>query len=153
MASVVERQGGLLTRREELLASFDEHIITLRILSRRFTGADSFWDLPTAVNPDWRSTQGWYDALWLFELLGIKACKYPGVLENGAAAEYATPKKFARRVSSMMLMIPVRNGTSCYHRWRALVIADVEVDPRYVAFRTLHDWVVLCAKVDRKSVV
>ena len=113
--------GGLLTRRELLISSFDDHIITLRILSRRSTGADTFWDLPTAVNPDWRSMQDWYDSLWLFELLGIKASKYPVVLENGAAAEYATPKKFARRVSSMMLMIPVRNGTSWYHRWRSPV--------------------------------
>ena len=136
-----------MTRREELLASFDEHIVTLRILSRRFTGADTFWDLTTAVNPDWRSTQGWYDALWLFELLGIKACKYPGVLENGGVAEYATPKNFARSVSSMMLMIPVRSGTSWYHRWRALPTSEVELDPRYVMFRTMHDWVVLCAKV------
>jgi hypothetical protein len=130
-----------------LLSSFDDHIIALRILSRRFTGADTFWDLPTAVNPDWRSMQDWYDSLWLFELLGIKACKYPGVLENGAAAEYATPKNFARRVSSMMLMIPVRTGTSWYHRWRALPTSEVELDPRYVMFRTMHDWVVLCAKV------
>jgi hypothetical protein len=64
-----------------------------------------------------------------------------------APKEYATPENFARRVSSMMLMIPVRHGTSWYHRWRALVAADVELDPRYVAFRTMHDWVVLCTKV------
>jgi hypothetical protein len=147
MASVVERQGGLLTRREQLLALFDEHVITLRVLARRFTGADRLKDLPTAMNPDWRSTQDWYDALWLYELLGIKVSKYPGILENGTAAEYATPKLFARRVSSMMLMIPARNATSWYHRWRPLVTADVEIDPRYVAFRTMHDWVVLCAKV------
>src|ERR1022692_1350976 len=146
-ASVVGRQGGLLTRRELLISSFDDHIITLRILSRRFTGADRFWDLPTAVNPDWQSTKDWYNSLWLFELLGIKACKYPRVLENGAAAEYATPKNFARSVSAMMLMIPVRSGTSWYHRWRALPTSEVELDPRYVMFRTMHDWVVLCAKV------
>jgi Fe-S-cluster formation regulator IscX/YfhJ len=136
-----------LTRRELLISSFDDHIITLRILSRRFTGADRFWDLPTAVNPDWQSTKDWYNSLWLFELLGIKACKYPRVLENGAAAEYATPKNFARSVSSMMLMIPVRSGTSWYHRWRALPTSEVELDPRYVMFRTMHDWVVLCARV------
>src|ERR1017187_6818491 len=147
MASVVGRQGGLLTRRDLLLSSFDDHIITLRVLARRFTGADRLKDLPTAMNPDWRSTQDWYDALWLYELLGIKVSKYPGILENGTAAEYATPKLFARRVSSMMLMIPARNATSWYHRWRALVTADVEIDPRYGAVRTMHDWGGLCAKV------
>jgi hypothetical protein len=147
MASVVERQGGILTRRELLLDSFDEHVLTLRILSRRFTGADRLKDLPTAMNPDWRSAQNWYDALWLYELLGIKVSKYPGTLENRAAAEYATPRLFAHRVSSTMYSTEERNRTIWYYQWRALVPADVEVDPRYVAFRTLHDWVVLCAKV------
>src|ERR1035438_4143250 len=147
MASVVERQGGILTRRELLLDSFDEHVLTLRILSRRFTGADRLKDLPMAMNPDCRSTQNWYDSLWLYELLGIKVSKYPGILENGAAAEYATPKLFAHRVSSTMLTTEGRNQTAWYNQWRALVAADVEIDPRYVAFRTMHDWVVLNAKV------
>ena len=136
-----------MTRRELLLSSFDDHIITLRILSLRFTGADRFWDLPTALNPDWRSTQNWYHALWLFELLGIKASKYPGILVNGAAAEFATPEKFARQNSGTMISIPARNATSWHHRWRALPTSEVELDPRYVAFRTMRDWLVLCAKV------
>src|ERR1017187_7681671 len=147
MASVVGRQGGLLTRRDLLLSSFDDHIVTLRILARRFTGADRLKDLPTAMNPDWRSTQNWYDSLWLYELLGIKVCKSPGVLENGAAAEYATPRLFAHRVSSTMYSTEERNRTIWYYQWRALGIAEVEVDPRHVAFRTRDDWVVLCAKV------
>src|ERR1017187_9316630 len=147
MASVVERQGGILTRRELLLDSFDEHVLTLRILSRRFTGADRLKDLPTAMNPDWRSAQNWYDSLWLYELLGIRVSKYPGVLENGATAEYATPKLFAHRVSSTMYSTEERNRTIWYYQWRALVIANVELDPRYVAFRTGHDWVFLCSKV------
>ena len=88
---MVERQGGILTRRELLLNSFDDHIITLRVLARHFTGADRLRKLPMAMNPDWRSTQNWYDALWLYELLGMKVCKYPGILEKGAGAEYATP--------------------------------------------------------------
>src|ERR1035438_210092 len=121
MASVVERQGGLLTRREQLLALFDEHVITLRVLARRFTGADRLKDLPTAMNPDWRSTQDWYDALWLYELLGIKVSKYPGIEENGAAAEYATPRLFAHRVSSTMLTTEERNRSIWYNQWRALV--------------------------------
>ena len=136
-----------MTRWELLVASFDAHIITLRILSRRFTGADRLKDLPTAMNPDWRSAQNWYDSLWLYELLGIKVSKYPGILENGAAAEYATPKLFARRVSSTMYSTEERNRSIWYNQWRALVTADVEIDPRYVAFRTMHDWVVLCGKV------
>ena len=136
-----------MTSWELLVASFDAHIITLRILSRRFTGADRLKDLPTAMNPDWRSAQNWYDSLWLYELLGIKVSKYPGILENGAAAEYATPKLFAHRVSSTMLTTEGRNQTAWYNQWRALVAADVEIDPRYVAFRTMHDWVVLCSKV------
>src|ERR1035438_2829476 len=147
MASVVERQGGILTRRELLLNSFDDHIITLRILARQHTGVDRLKDLPTAMNPDWRSTQNWYDALWLYELLGIKVSKYPGILENGAAAEYASPKLFAHRVSSTMLTTEGRNQTAWYNQWRALVAADVEIEPRYLAFRTMHDWVVLNAKV------
>ena len=136
-----------MTRRELLLDSFDEHVLTLRILSRRFTGADRLKDLPTAMNPDWRSAQNWYDSLWLYELLGIRVSKYPGILENGAAAEYATPKLFAHRVSSTMYSTEDRNRTVWYYQWRALVIADIEIDPRYVAFRTMHDWLILCAKV------
>src|ERR1022692_585829 len=124
MASVVERQGGILTRREELLASFDEHVLTLRILSRRFTGADRLKDLPTAMNPDWRSTQNWYDSLWLFELLGIKVSKYPGILENGAAAEYATPKLFAQRTASTMYSTEERNRTIWYYQCPPLVIPN-----------------------------
>jgi hypothetical protein len=136
-----------LTRREELLSSFDEHVITLRILARRFTGADHLKDLPASMNPDWQSTQNWYYSLWLFELLGIKAAKYPAVLENGAAAEYSTPKLFARRTASTMYSTEDLKRTIWYYQWRALATADVEVDPRYVAFRTMHDWVVLCANV------
>src|ERR1035441_5184195 len=147
MASVVERQGGLLTRRDLLLSSFDAHIITLRILSRRFTGADRLRKLPMAMNPDWRAMQNWDDSGWVYELLGIRVSKYPGILENGAAAEYATPKLFAQRTASTMYSTEERNRTIWYYQWRALVTADVAIDPRYVAFRTMHDWVVLCAKV------
>lgn len=136
-----------MTRRELLLDSFDDHIITLRVLSRRFTGADRLKDLPTVMNPDWRSTRNWYDALWLFELQGIKASKYHGVLENGAAAEYATPGNFARHAAAVMFRAPDRNRTIWHLRWRALPTAEVELDPRYVAFRTMHDWVIVNAKV------
>jgi hypothetical protein len=83
----------------------------------------------------------------LYELLGIRVSKYPGILENGAAAEYATPKLFAQRTASTMYSTEERNRTIWYYQWRALVTADVAIDPRYVAFRTMHDWVVLCAKV------
>src|ERR1017187_2095894 len=40
-----------------------------------------------------------------------------------------------------------RNRSIWYNQWRALETADVEIDPRYVAFRTMHDWLILCAKV------
>ena len=124
--------------------SFWPHIITLRILSRCYFGADRLADLPALMNPDWRSTP---KGLWLYELLGIHATKYPAVLESEAAAEYATPKRFANRVASRMLSTEDVMRNLWYLQWRALVTADVERDPRYVAYRTMHDWIVLCAKV------
>ena len=136
-----------MTRRELLLASFDDHIITLRILARRYLGADRIEDLTSVLNPDWRSVRNWYNSLWLFELQGIKVSGYPDILENAATTEYATPRNFARRAASVMFLAPDRNRTIWHMRWNALPTSEVELDPRFVAFRTILDWIVLSAKV------
>jgi hypothetical protein len=136
-----------MTRRELLLSSFDEHIILLRILARRFIGTDRVEDLIPMLSPDWQTVQTWYDSLWLFELQGIKACKYPGILENGTTADYATPKQFGRIAASIMFLSANRMRTQWHVTWRDMPPATIEGDPRYVAFRTMHDWIILCARV------
>ena len=107
-----------MTRRELLLSSFDEHIILLRILARRLAGTDRIENLIPMLSPDWQSVQTWYDSLWLFELHGIKTAKYPGILENGASADYATPKQFGRIAASIMPHqkphpSEIRDGVGC----------------------------------------
>ena len=135
----------ILTRREWLLEWLDDYVVNLRILSQRHVGADRIEDRPDLLFLDWRMVE-WYDALWLFELEGIKASRYPDVLENGAA-EYATPRKFARIASGVMFNAPHRNRTPWSIWWRRLPDSAIELDPRYVAFRTIHDWIVLSARV------
>ena len=115
-------------QKQTLLGMFDEYVLTLRILAGRFLGADRIEDLPELPASDWRKAR-WYDSLWLFELAGIRASGYPAVFDNAASAVYATPEQFIRLA-----------------RWEAPP-AGIALDPRYVAFRTIHDWIVLNAKL------
>ena len=93
-----------MTRREWLLEWLDDYVVNLRILSRRHVGADRIEDRPDLLFLDWRGIE-WYDSLWLFELEGIRASGYPGVLDTGNATGYATPRKFAQRASAVMLAL------------------------------------------------
>jgi hypothetical protein len=135
-----------LTRRKVLLEWLDDYVVNLRILSQRHLGADRIEDQTDLLFLDWRMVN-WYDSLWLFELEGIRASRYPGVLDTGNAAEYATPQRFARLASGVMFCAPHRNRTPWTIWWRRLPNSAIELDPRYVAFRTIHDWIVLSARV------
>jgi hypothetical protein len=129
-----------------LLEWLDDYVVNLRILSQRHLDADRIEDQADLLFLDWRMVN-WYDSLWLFELEGIRASRYPGVLDTGNAAEYATPKRFARLASGVMFYADHRNRTPWTIWWRRLPNSAIELDPRYVAFRTIHDWIVLCARV------
>src|ERR1035441_8965490 len=71
-----------LTRRKVLLEWLDDYVVNLRILSQRHLGADRIEDQTDLLFLDWRMVN-WYDSLWLFELEGIRASRYPGVLDTG----------------------------------------------------------------------
>ena len=124
----------------------DDYIVNLRTLSQRHIGADAAKDAPDLLALDWR-TVNWYDSLWLFELEGIKASGYPDVLEADAAIRYATTEKFSKWASGVMFNSAHRNRTSWSIWWRRLPGPAVEIDPRYVAFRTIHDWIILCSRI------
>ena len=46
-------------QKRALLGMFEEYVLTLRILARRFLGADRIEDLPELLAPDWRTVR-WY---------------------------------------------------------------------------------------------
>jgi len=125
---------------ELLLGTFDDYIRTLRLLTRKYLGSDRLEDLPWQLEPDWRFVEDWFTGLCLFELLGIRASGYPAVFNNGGEAEYATPLSF---VQSMTSLTVERTAV----KWLMAPPAAVELDPRYVAFRTIHDWIILNAKI------
>ena len=95
---------------------------------------------------DWK-TINWYDSLWLFELEGIKASGYPGVFGAGNATEFCTPAKFVEFASRATASALECDQAAWCAAWRAAPISNIELDPRYVAFRTIHDWIILCARV------
>jgi hypothetical protein len=133
-----------VTRREWMIEWLDDYVVNLRILSQRHLGADRIEDQPTLLALDWRTVQ-WYDSLWLFELEGIKASGYPGVLDAGSAAEYVTPAQFGEFASRVASSAADRTAWSM--EWRQLPISTIELDPRCIAFRTIHDWIILSARV------
>jgi hypothetical protein len=129
-----------MTTREWLIGGLDSYIICLRILSLQHIGVDRVEDRTTLLAPDWRTVR-WYNSLWLFELEGIKASGYPEIFQGDNAGRYAAPGEFVRLASNMI------SGLTDQNLWRRLPDSAVELDPRYVAYRTIHDWVVLLARV------
>lgn len=115
-------------KKELLLGWFDAYVERVRSLARHLLRTDHIEDRPELLATNWRKVR-WYDAMWLFELEGIRACGYPAVFDNAAVPEYATPEQFV---------------------WFAgcpVTPADIEHDPRFVAYRSMHDFIVLHAKV------
>ena len=135
-----------MTSRESLMAWLDDYVLNLRILSQRYLEADCIEQRAALLAPDWL-TINWYDSLWLFELEGIKASGYPEVLDAGNVAEYCTTSKFAEFASRVALNAADSDQAAWNTAWPQLPISVIELDPRFVAFRTIHDWIVLSARV------
>jgi hypothetical protein len=68
-------------KKELLLGWFDAYVERARSLARHLLRTDRIKDRPELLATDWRKVC-WYDAMWLFELEGIKACGHPGVFDN-----------------------------------------------------------------------
>jgi hypothetical protein len=129
-----------------LVRWFGEYVWDLRILSRRFDYAHQDADL-SLLAPDWRDALCDRHALWPFDLMGVRASGYPGVFDRPGTAEYCTWEKFVTTVIGCLRRSTVSDLSSWERQWQSLAADDVESDPRYVAFRAVHDWVVLNARI------
>ena len=129
--------------KSDAVALLDFHVWNLRILARRPGAPDppeKEWCLPAAWSSENRGHQSLYD----FDLAGIKASGYPEVFNKPASAEYATPQQFLQFIASALEESVA--GACLRRQWQSLPSEAILLDPRYVAFRTSHDWIILHAK-------
>lgn len=124
-------------------ALLDFHVWNLRMLARRSDGAETPEDnlCPPAA---WSIEKHGHRSLYDFDLAGIMASGYPEVLNKPAPAVYATPRRFLKVVACALRKSA--EGACLTREWRRLPAETILLDPRYVAFRTAHDWIVLHAK-------
>ena len=130
---------------ESLVRWFGEYVWDLRILARRFDYAHQDADL-SLLAPDWRDALYDRHALWPVDLMAIRASGYPGVFDNPGTAEYCTCEKFVTTVLGCLRRHTISDLSSWQRQWQASAAAAVVSDPRYIAFRAVHDWVVLNAR-------
>jgi hypothetical protein len=130
---------------EWLVRWFGEYVWDLRILARRFDYAHLDADL-SLLAPDWRDALCDRHALWPFDLMGVRASGYPGVFDRPGTAEYCTWEKFVTTVIGCLRRSTISDLSSWERQWRSLAADVVVGDPRYIAFRAVHDWVVLNAR-------
>jgi hypothetical protein len=130
---------------EGLVRWFGEYVWDLRILSRRFDYAHQDADL-SLLAPDWRDALCDRHALWPFDLMGVRASGYPGVFDKPSAAEYCTWEKFVTTVIGCLRRSAISDLSSWERQWQSFAADVVINDPRYIAFRAVHDWVVLNAR-------
>jgi hypothetical protein len=127
--------------KQDVVGLLDFHVWNLRILMRRDGGQKAPEEdlcLPAAWPIENRGH------LYGFDLAGIKASGYPEVLDSPASAAYATPQTFLHFVEGELRDLP--GGVGLAREWQQLQAEHILLDPRYVAFRSAHDWVVLHAK-------
>jgi len=128
--------------KQDVVTIFDFYVRNLRILARRFgsSGAIEEFRLPA----EWDLQNRDRHSLYVFDLAGIKASGYPAVLDK-PPAPFATPAKFIEFVAEAVKNSP--EGAFLIQQWRILPARMIARDPRYVAFRTAYDWVILHTKV------
>ena len=131
---------------EWLVRWFGEYVWDLRILSRRFDYAHQDADL-SLLAPDWRDALRDRHALWPFDLMGVRASGYPGVFDQPRSAEYCTWEKFVTTVIGCLRRSTISDLSSWERQWQSFAADVVVSDPRYIAFRAVHDWVVLNARI------
>lgn len=127
--------------KHDVVALLDFHVWNLRLLARREGDPDTPEEclcLPAAWPVENRGR------LYEFDLAGIKASGYPEILNTPASAVYATPRTFLQFVEGALRDSP--EGASLTRQWQELPAEIILLDPRYVAFRSSHDWIALHAK-------
>jgi hypothetical protein len=129
--------------KRDVVRLLDFYVKNLRILARRF--ANSVLPEDLCLPADWHMENGDEHCLYDVELAGIKASGYPEVFQRPGSAAYATPQTFLEFLADSFKNSA--EGTFLAHQWRLVPVGTIELDPRYVAFRTAHDWVVLHAQI------
>ena len=130
--------------KRDVVELLDFYVWNLRILARRSAGPVTPEE-KLCLPAKWSARNSGRDSLYDFDLAGIKATRYPEVFDRPALAAYATPVRFLDFVADALKNSA--EGAFLAHEWRVLPIETIALDPRYVAFRTAHDWIVLNAKV------
>jgi hypothetical protein len=129
--------------KHDVVELLDFHVWNLRILARRSAGPvtpEEKLCLPAAWSIEDRSHHSLYD----FDLAGIKASGYPEVFNRLASVVYATPQRFLQFVAGALENSA--EGAHLIREWQRLPFETILLDPRYVAFRTSHDWITLHAR-------
>jgi hypothetical protein len=134
--------------KRDVVELLDFYVWNLRILARRSGGPDPAEEelcLPAKRSIEKCGRHPLYD----FDLAGIKASGYPEVFDRPASAIYATPRRFLKFVADALKDKARKSAEGAFlvREWLRLPAETIALDPRYVAFRTAHDWVVLHAKV------
>lgn len=130
--------------KRDVVELLDFYVWNLRILARRSAGPVTPEE-KLCLPAKWSVGNGGHDSLYDFDLAGIKASRYPEVLDQPASAVYATPRRFLEFVADALKNSA--EGAFLADEWQMLPGETLALDPRYVAFRTAHDWVVLHARV------
>ena len=134
--------------KRDVVELLDFYVWNLRILARRSEGRVPPEEelCPPA---EWSIEERGHDSLYDFDLAGIKASGYPEVLDRPASAMYAAPQEFLEFVADALENRALEPAERAFlaREWPMLPAETIALDPRYVAFRTAHDWVVLHAKV------
>ena len=126
--------------KHDVVALLDFHVWNLRILARREGDPDTP-ERGLCLPAEW--SIGNRGGLYYFDLAGIKASGYPEILDKPASAVYATPHTFLEFVEGALS--DSQEGARLTREWRRLPAEIILLDPRYVAFRTAHDWIALHA--------
>jgi hypothetical protein len=126
--------------KHDVVVLLDFHVWNLRILARREGDPDTP-EKDLCLPTEW--SIGNRGGLYEFDLAGIKASGYPEILNEPASAVYATPHTFLQFVEGALS--DSQEGARLTREWRRLPSEIILLDPRYVAFRTAHDWISLHA--------
>ena len=130
--------------KRDVVGLLDFYVQNLRILDRRFENSvlpEEMFCLPE----EWSVEDHGHHSLYNFDLAGIKASGYPKVFYKPESAVFATPQTFVEFVAGSLKNSV--EGAFLAQRWRILPAETIALDPRYVAFRTAHDWVALHALI------
>jgi hypothetical protein len=134
--------------KRDVVELLDFYVWNLRILAGRSEGPDPPEE-ELCLPAKWSIEKCGRHPLYQFDLAGIKASGYPEVFDRPASAVYATPRRFLKFVADALKDETQRSAEGAFlvHEWLMLPARTIVLDPRYVAFRTAYDWVVLHAKL------